>query len=422
LFALFTGFLLAGSPVATAAETTLLVEVAAGKHARERVVVSTPVDLPAQFGPQSSVSLEGPGGIKTVGQLTAPSLLSDIAQKKDGRFRGELHFTISKLAAGETLKLTATIGDEPTKEQGFSWRDEPGKFSLLSYGEIPVLKYMYERVDNSSKERRMETYKVYHHLYGEDGAYLMTKGPGGLYPHHRGLYYGFNRITYGDGAKADVWHCNKGESQTHEGFISHEGGPVLGRHRMKIAWRGADGETFATELREMTVSAAGVGGLVEFASVLETTDGKIHLDGDPQHAGFQFRASQHVAEKTKGQTYYIRPDGVGEPGQFRNWPANKEHVNLPWNGMSIVVHDDRYLLGYLDRPSNPKEARFSERNYGRFGSYFTYDVTEEKPLKVNYQVYFQALKSSPDAGTEAQEELTHRSQNFVDPPEVRIVK
>jgi len=28
-------------------------------------------------------------------------------------------------------------------------------------------------------------------------------------PHHRGIFYGFNRITYGDGKRADTWHCIK---------------------------------------------------------------------------------------------------------------------------------------------------------------------------------------------------------------------
>ena len=40
---------------------------------------------------------------------------------------------------------------------------------------------------------------------------------------------------------------------------------------------------------------------------------------------------------------------------------------------------------YLDSPSNPKPARYSERAYGRFGSYFETDVTEDMPLNVKYR-------------------------------------
>ena len=32
----------------------------------------------------------------------------------------------------------------------------------------------------------------------------LTNGPEGQYPHHRGIFYGFNNISY-DGKKADVW-------------------------------------------------------------------------------------------------------------------------------------------------------------------------------------------------------------------------
>jgi len=129
--------------------------------------------------------------------------------------------------------------------------------------------------------------------------------------------------------------------------------------------------------------------LIEFATRLESVDGTIHLDGDPQHAGFQFRASQDVPDSTKGQTYYLRPDGRGEPGQFRNWPQSEGHVNLPWNALSFVLGEQRYTCCYIDRPENPKEARFSERDYGRFGSYFQYELEEDNPLELNYRIWLQ---------------------------------
>ena len=45
---------------------------------------------------------------------------------------------------------------------------------------------------------------------------------------------------------------------------------------------------------------------------------KVRLDGDPQHAGFHFRANAEV-EKTKNETYFLRPDGKGEKGKEVNW-------------------------------------------------------------------------------------------------------
>src|SRR5262249_26881245 len=163
-----------------------------------------------------------------------------------------------------------------------------------------------------TKDKREITYKVYHHLYDPDGQFFVTKGPGGLYPHHRGLYFGFNKITY-DGKQADIWHCNKNEHQTHGKFLTSEAGPVLGRHRMEILWYGQANDVFAKEERELTLFNVPGGQMVGFASRLHSTGSKIKLDGDPQHAGFQFRASQEVAEKTGSKTYYIRPDGIGKP-------------------------------------------------------------------------------------------------------------
>jgi hypothetical protein len=115
-----------------------------------------------------------------------------------------------------------------------------------------------------------------------------------------------------------------------------------------------------------------------------------------------------VAEKSKGETYFIRPDGDGKKGVERNWPAQKEHINLPWNGMSFLLGEKRYTVAYLDQPTNPKEARFSERTYGRFGSYFVTEVEEKKPLIVNYRIWLQDGEMKGD-------EIQRLSEGFVSP-------
>ena len=91
-----------------------------------------------------------------------------------------------------------------------------------------------------------------------------------LYPHHRGIFYGFNRISYGKGKTADVWHCTNGAHQAHDRFLASEAGPVLGRHRLAISWHGQDKQVFAEEERELTVYHVPSGQLVEFASRLRT--------------------------------------------------------------------------------------------------------------------------------------------------------
>src|SRR5207248_9514956 len=76
----------------------------------------------------------------------------------------------------------------------YTWHDTPGKFLELRYGDRPVLRYMCAPFDDTSPETREATFKVYHHLYDPSGSRLVTNGPNGLYPHHRGLFYGFNKI------------------------------------------------------------------------------------------------------------------------------------------------------------------------------------------------------------------------------------
>jgi hypothetical protein len=279
--------------------------------------------------------------------------------------------------------------------------------------------------DDSTKEKRDKSYKVFHHLYNPDGTRLVTNGGHTdlqegetrklLFPHHRGIMYGFNKITYGPGfkKKADTWHCTGDAHVAHEKFVVQEAGPVLGRQRVLLNWHGEKKEVFATEERELTVYKVPGGTLVEFASILKTADGDVKLDGDPQHAGFQFRAAQEVADKTAKQTYYLHPEGKGELGATRNWPQDKAMVNLPWYAMSFVLDDQRYTVAYLNHPLNPKESRFSERDYGRFGGYFVYELREKNPLIVNYRLWLQEGEMTVEQGEALR-------AAFAAPPKVHI--
>jgi hypothetical protein len=388
--------------------------ISAGKHDRQGVPVCTPVMLSDELADTTTASVLTDDGRVVAGQLTLPGLLADYPDPPEGKVVRELHFMLPSLSAGKLLEVEVQIpGKVGDRLPQFTWTKPDGKSCDLTHSGKPVLRYMYEPLDESSPERRGETYKPYHHVFDPTGTRLLTKGPGGLFPHHRGLFYGFNRITYGDGKKADTWHCNNGEYQSHEEFLRTEAGPVLGRHLVAIDWHGQDGQTFAREEREMTVYRMGDRVLIDFASRLKSTGGTVRLDGDPQHAGFQFRASQEVPDSTKDHTYYIRPDGRDKPGNYRNWPDDKRQVNLPWHAMSIVLGGERYTISYLDHPDNPKEARYSERDYGRFGSYFEYDLEEDKPLDVQYHVGVQE-------GEMTVEEAEALSNDFVEPAGVKV--
>ena len=299
------------------------------------------------------------------------------------------------LLAAALSPLTLTAAD------GFSWKDTPGKHADLSYDGTPVARYVYERIDLSSPERREETYKPFHHVYDAAGENFLTKGPGGKFTHHRGIYFGFSKCRFTKNGKeisVDTWHCKAGKGdqpgahQTHETFLSQEADADSAVQKALIHWHDNEGEVFAIEERELTFTKADDGALVvDFTSTVTPQVEKLTLDGDPQHAGFQFRASNEVAESTAKKTYYLRPKtGKAQPGQTINWSDKNDTEatrDLPWKAMSFVVNgNERYTAVYLDHPANPKPARFSERDYGRFGSYFVKEISPDSPLTVNYRL------------------------------------
>lgn len=393
---------------------TLLFEftVSAGKHKRTNIPVCVPMAL-SEIGQKrvASATLVGAHGMPIPAQWTGPGLHSKAS--------GELHFILPQLAADESVQLTATLSTEPPAASGgFAWHDQPGHHTELKFGDRPIVAYHYERLDESTPASRVRTYKVFHHVFSPKGDRIVTNGlsedPKVHSPHHRGMFFGFNRVTYGDGKTADTWHCIDGAFQQHERFLASEHGAVLGRQRAAIRWHGKDA-AFAEEERELTVYHFPGGHLIEFASRLRSLGGRVQLEGDPHHAGFQFRAHNDVDAFTAQETIYVRPDGTGKPGETRNWdPAsNQGPFNLPWNGMSFVLGGHRYTAAYLDHPENPKKAWFSEREFGRFGSYFKYTIEEDRPLAVKYRIWLQDGLMRP-------EEIAALSNDFVEPVAVTL--
>ena len=381
------------------ADLTFTAEIAAGKVDRTHDPVRIPLTLPAGKSFTATATLDGK-------EVPVAVLMPQLGTA--GKETAEAWLIVPKLEAGKTAtaKLTLNAG----KPSGpLVWKKQPERATLFN-GTTPVLQYEHPKLDESKREA---TFKVYHHAYSPEGV-LLTKGVGGEFSHHRGLFYGFMKVSY-DKTMVDIWHCRKQTHQAHHSFLD-ESAPnaVVGRHRVRIDWNGDGNKTFAIEERELAAFPLPGGTLIEFASKLTPTVDEIKLDGDPQHAGFHFRASNEVAGKEARQTtYFIRPDGVGKPGTEVNWPANKKHVNLPWLAMNFGLGKERYTAVYLDLPTNPKEARFSERTYGRLGSYFVTTVTKDKPLLVRYRVWVQK-------GTPSTEAIEKWSQMFIHPAQAVV--
>ncbi|MCI0465024.1 MAG: PmoA family protein [Gemmataceae bacterium] len=428
---LWVALLALSAPAALyAEEKTFTVTYSTGRHTYKNVPICVPLSLPPALAKQDAVIVVRGAREPAIlaRQLTAPGLTTEqIKPSAPGLVRRDLQLLIANLTAGSSITVEVTVTNERAREPlpGFTWHDTKGEHAELRLRGRPVMRYMYRPYD-PSKENRDLTYKVFHHLYDPDGKRFVTNGgqtdlkPGEkaklLFPHHRGLMFAFNKCVYDGKTTADTWHAKPGEThQSHAAFTSAEAGSVLGRHRVLVDWHGPRNEVFAQEERELTVYNVPGGTLVEFAARLKTTKEKLKLDGDPQHAGFQFRAHNDVAAKTAKQTYYLRPDGKGKLGETRNWEpkSKKGPVNLPWDALSFVLDGKRYTVAYLNHPRNPGESRWSERDYGRFGCYFQAEVTKDRPLLVNYRVWLQNREMIVP-------EVHALHTHFVTPPQVTV--
>ena len=297
---------------------------------------------------------------------------------------------------GWSLGPTIASADEKPATDGFHWVDEPEAGTAdLFYGSQPVLRYMYA-FDTSSKDRREETYKVYHHVFGPGTDAIITKGPGGLYPHHRGLFLGWNKTGF-EGTELDFWHCTKGAHLRHAKFVELKGNEKAGTFEAEIHWNDADGKPVIIENRRLTVHRVELPGNktpaweIDVKTRLASQRGTITLNGDRQHAGLQFRAAQSVAEGKSAR--FIRP--AEHPDKAEAIEVDDKgnpplHSNLNWFAETFPIDDQQYTVEYFEDPALPKPSLYSERPYGRFGAFFKTTLEQGHPLTMRYRLIVSA--------------------------------
>ncbi len=243
-----------------------------------------------------------PASAKTANTVTLPDGLHIPAQStKDST---QLVFVLPKIKAGESVTVTPTTLNYIKAPPHFTFGKEQNGITELTYNGRKVLQYFHPKHDSKD---HYYTFKPFHNVYDPvKGEIMLTNSSAktakdGLYPHHRGLFFGFNKITYGAMQQADIWHGTNNVFSQYEATLAQEAGEVFARERDEITWHGRDGQTFATEQRELTVYAVPntPGTLIDWSTTLSTKFDKVRLDGDPQHAGFHFRANQEVAKNGK---------------------------------------------------------------------------------------------------------------------------
>lgn len=350
-----------------AAKTEFQITVDAGEHDRLHMPMAATLDLPVTKA-KVPVCVTGENGQKTPGQI-----------ERIDRQQARVWWVINELKAGASRNYTIDVGED-CMEGRFSWKAAGDMQTNLMFNERAVLQYVHPQFKPNEIER---TKKAFHQVYAPSGDRKITKGLGGLYPHHRGIFYGYTEIHLKD-QELNTWAAAEGEHQQHQEVLKTWEGPVVGGHTVDIQWNDRQGEPFIEEVRTIRAFRQPNNRLlIEFESTLKTLRGPIRLEGDRQHAGVQFRAAQAVAENQEA-TRYLRPE------KWSDLPADQQindekHVDLPWNAIQYPLEGNDYTVAYLTDPKAPNGATFSERLYGRFGEYFPYRLTEEDPLTVRYR-------------------------------------
>ncbi|MBX2852404.1 MAG: PmoA family protein [Phycisphaeraceae bacterium] len=254
--------------------------------------------------------------------------------------------------------------------------DEAGKRLVKGADGKPVLTYEYAHVLGEDGKVTFDTAKVFFHVVGPDGEQTLTKGPGGQFPHHRGIFIGWNKIKHG-GKNHDLWHV-KNTTQKHVAFALNEA--VQGRSAVvsRIDWIGTEGKAILKETRSATVhhDTGGAYALIDFQSTLAAAHGAVELNGDPEHAGIQFRPSQQVAENKSAKYVYPTDDA-----------KEKKYAGLPWVAQTFEVDGQKWTVQQMSHPSNPDDnARWSAyRDYGRFGEFPVFNIADGEKVTLRYR-------------------------------------
>ncbi len=255
---------------------------------------------------------------------------------------------------------------EPVKEVGLD----------MQVDGTPWLKSMVTPYERRGHENREKTYKVYTHLYDFEGKALITKGAGGKFTHHRGLFIGWKDTLVGD-VDYDTWHMPNCYQQLNTVV---ENKPDSGKQVLKIDWSTLKGKPFICETRTLEAHAGKDGArIIDFTSHLESKAGDIPLKGDLQHAGMQIRLANEVSEHEE-TTSYILPEGIEEQD-------NNQVEGAWWVCCSAVVNEKRYWIIHMTPPTHPTGVPvYSIRRYARFGAFFEPTLKEDAPLDFRFRI------------------------------------
>jgi hypothetical protein len=261
----------------------------------------------------------------------------------------------------------------------FSVKEKKGAAITVAYRGKPVV-HLVTRNDTASKEAAHETYKVFLQVNDPlDPQRTITKGAGDKFTHHRGIYIGWSKAKIG-GKSYDTWHMKGAMRQEFDRLIDWKADDRSATFTAAINW--VDGNlVLLTERRTFTVHQPDSNGafLLDKTSSITAVSGDADLNGDPEHAGCQFRATAEVVKNKSAK--YLFPAGAMDQ---KSVIAAR---NLPWAAMTFKANGNDYHVQHMSHPSLPRPVRYSAyRDYGRFGSFFVTKI--KKGASADFKVRF----------------------------------
>ena len=286
-------------------------------------------------------------------------------------------------------------------------------------------------------------FKPYLHVFGEAGELLTNSGldasgkPTGQFPHHRGIYIGWNKIA-SDLGTFDLWHFNNGGKMEVLQFDKLDAGKEAATLVATIAWRGGKkdatgSDLLLTETRTLRIARPeGKTTQVDARFQLKASR-ELTLGGDLQHSGIHFRAANDVATRAKETSYVSDPEDKQTKGKDWAAPAPKKDKDgneikparepvkgdLNWCRLLFPMGGRWYAATELNAPSNPVEE-LSWRDYGRFGFFFKRKLAAGESLDLNYRFFVEPaeapasnFKPAAEQNAKARTEAKARYWEFV---------
>ncbi len=254
---------------------------------------------------------------------------------------------------------------------GYTFAGSPGKHLEVLHSGKPLVRFMYA-YDPATKESLHDTYKPYLHVFDATGEKLITKGPGGQFTHHRGIFIGWNKITF-NGKSYDRWHMTGGE-QVVQKILRQDAAADKATFTALVHWNDAAKEAFILEERTFTVRRTAGGNLIDFSAKLSAPRGDVQLNGDPEHAGIHFRPAGELDTK---KTVYAFP---------AEKPNAHKDTDYPWVGETFTLGGAAYSVVHMSHAKNPAGTRWSAyRDYGRFGAFPVAEIKHGGSFTFHYR-------------------------------------